>query len=137
LALRRKISEMITNDELTESIIGCAIEVHRTLGPGLLESTYEECLALELTLAGNRFQRQAGLPLKYKSVNLANAYRCDFIVENQVIVEIKAIEMILKVHDAQLKTYLKLSGMKTGLLINFNSVPLKDGIHRHTRSTPF
>ena len=124
---------MTQNDPLTERIIAAAIEVHRTLGPGLLESAYEDCLALEMSLRGMSFQRQISLPVRYKTLNLVNAYRCDFIVEEKVVVELKIVETILKVHDSQVRTYLKLSGVGVGLLINFNSALLKDGIRRYVR----
>ena len=94
---------MTQNDPLTERIIAAAIEVHRTLGPGLLESAYEDCLALEMTLRHLSFRRQIGLPVRYKSLNLENAYRCDFIVEGEVVIELKAVEAIVKVHDSQVR----------------------------------
>ena len=118
------------DDQLTSSIIAGAIAVHRELGPGLLESTYDECLACELDFIGIRFERQVALPVVYRSTSLSRAYRIDFLVEQQVIVELKAIEKILPVHEAQVLTYLKLSGMNRGLIINFNAVPLKAGIRR-------
>ena len=121
---------MFENDELTEKIIGGAIEVHRELGPGLMESTYEECLALELYLRGFSFERQLSLPINYKTATVLRSYRVDLVVEKKVIVEIKTIEKILKLHEAQLLTYMKLSRIPVGLLINFNSAPLKDGIRR-------
>lgn len=121
---------MFENDEVTEKIIGAAIEVHRELGPGLMESTYDECLALELSLRGLRFERQGTLPISYKTATVLRSYRLDFVVEKKAIVELKTIEKILKLHEAQLLTYMKLSGIHVGLLINFNSAPLKDGIRR-------
>ena len=123
---------MTQNDPLTEKIIGAAIEVHKALGPGLLESTYEDCLAVELMLGGLSFERQVNMPLAYKSISISHGYRCDLIVEGKVIIELKTVERLLSVHDAQVMTYLKLSGIPVVLLINFNAVPLKDGIHRHT-----
>jgi GxxExxY protein len=120
----------ITINTLTEKIIECAIQVHKTLGPGLLESVYEECLCYELKLAGLKFERQKPLPVKYRDKLLECGYRLDIIVENQVILEIKAIEGILPIHHAQLLTYLKLSEIKAGLLINFCVPVLKDGIKR-------
>jgi GxxExxY protein len=123
---------MIENDPLTEKIIGAAIEVHRILGPRLLESSYEDCLAVEFMLAGLDFERQLLLPFVYKSITVQRGFRCDFIVEQKVIIEIKTVDKLLKVHEAQVLTYLKLSGIGVGLLINFNSVPLKDGIRRLT-----
>jgi GxxExxY protein len=115
---------------LTETIIGCAIEVHRALGPGLLESVYEECLCYELTMKGIRIERQKNLPLAYKEVKLEAGYRLDLVVEGKVVVELKCVEKLLPVHDAQIMTYLRLSKVKTGLLINFFTPVLKDGIRR-------
>ena len=128
----------VNDDPLTHSIIGAAIEVHRLLGPGLLESTYEECLCLELTLLGIPFERQVPLPIVYKSMTLLRAYKPDLLVDNAVIVELKTVEKILPVHEAQMLTYLSLSGLERGLLLNFNSVPLKAGIRRlnKTKSSP-
>jgi len=122
------------DDALTHRIIGAAIEVHRLLGPGLLESTYEECLCFELALLGVPFERQVPLPLVYKSMNLVHAYRLDLLIDNAVVVELKAVEKILLLHEAHVLTYLRLSGMERGLLFNFNSVPLKSGIRRLNRS---
>jgi GxxExxY protein len=115
---------------LTYETIGAAIEVHRTLGPGLLESCYRECLCRELSLRGISFRRECGLPLEYKGVRLECGYRIDILVSNLVVVEIKAVETMAPIHDAQLLTYLRLGGWKVGLLINFNVVVLKDGIRR-------
>ncbi len=117
-------------NKITESIIGAAIEVHRHLGPGLLEAAYEECLCRELSLRGVPFKRQVSLPIIYKGISLDCSYRLDLLVDERVVVEIKAIEVLLPIHDAQLLTYLKLGGWKIGLLINFNVPLLKDGIHR-------
>lgn len=114
----------------TEQIIGAAIEVHKTLGPGLLESAYEECLCHELTLRGISFERQKPLPVEYKGVKLNCGYRLDLFVEGTVVVEIKAVEAIQPIHESQLLTYLKLGRWKLGLLINFNVPVLKDGIRR-------
>jgi GxxExxY protein len=118
------------NDLLTEQIIGLAIEVHRQLGPGLLESAYEECLCFELKQEGLPFRRQVVLPVVYKSVRLDCGYRLDIVVQDQVILEIKTVERLLPVHEAQMLTYMKLSGIRTGLLLNFNSAVLRDGIRR-------
>jgi len=118
------------NDLLTEKIIGFAVEVHRQLGPGLLESAYEECLRYELRQSGLVFQRQVPLPVVYKAIRLDCGYRIDIIVEEKVILELKTVERLIPVHDAQLLTYLKLSGVRIGLLLNFNSPVLKDGIRR-------
>lgn len=116
--------------ELTEKIIGAAIEVHRGLGPGLLESAYEECLAHEMGLRGLTFERQMPLPVAYKGVNLDCGYRLDFLVEKSVVLELKATESITPIHEAQVLTYLKLGGWTVGLLINFNVPALKQGIKR-------
>jgi GxxExxY protein len=119
-----------TRDPLTSQVIGLAIEVHRGLGPGLLESAYEECLCFELKEHGLAFRRQVALPVAYKSVKLDCGYRLDMVIEDNLIVELKTVERLLPVHDAQLLTYLKLSGVRTGLLMNFNVPVLKDGIRR-------
>ena len=118
------------NDPLTEKIIGFAIGIHRDLGPGLLESAYEECLCYELEQGGLSFRRQVALPVVYKSVRLECGYRMDIVVEDQVIIELKTVERLLPIHEAQMLTYLKLSGIRTGLLLNFNVPALKDGIRR-------
>lgn len=120
----------MTDNELTHEIIGAAIEVHRTLGPGLLESAYEECTARELTLRGLPFERQKPLPIVYKDVKLECGYRVDLLVERRVIVELKSAEALAPVHEAIVLTYLRLSGVRIGLLINFNVAVLKDGIKR-------
>ena len=117
-------------DPRTSEIIAAAIEVHRQLGPGLLESTYEECLCRELQLRNIPFERQVALPLEYKGVRVECGYRIDVIVNDEVVVEIKAAEAIHPVFEAQLLTYLKLTGKHVGLLINFNVPVLKDGIMR-------
>ena len=117
-------------NELTDAIIGTAMEVHPMLGPGLLESTYEMCLCRELNIRGILFQRQVAIPVEYKGVRLDCGYRADIIVDSGILVEIKAIDSLLPVHDAQLLTYLKLGGWKIGLLINFNVELLKHGLRR-------
>jgi GxxExxY protein len=117
-------------NRITEQIIGAAIEVHRVLGPGLLESAYEECLCHELRLRSVPFERQRPLPVEYKGIKLECGYRPDLLIADAVVVEIKAIESIEPIHEAQLLTYLKLGGWKLGLLINFNVPVLKDGIRR-------
>ncbi len=117
-------------DPLTNRIIGLAIGVHRELGPGLLESAYEECLCCELQQNGIAFARQVPLPIVYKGIRLDCGYRLDVVVRNEVILEIKSVDQLLPIHDAQLLTYLRLSGSKVGLLMNFNTVILKDGIRR-------
>lgn len=116
--------------ELTEQIIAAAIEVHRALGPGLLESIYAICLAHELSLRQLAFEQEKTLPIEYKGLRVDSNYRLDFIVDNKVVVELKSIDIILPVHEAQLLTYLKLTGCKVGLLINFNVPVLKQGIIR-------
>ncbi len=121
---------MLLEDELTSAIIGAAIAVHRELGPGLLESAYEECLCHELTLRGLKFERQVPLPVVYKGVRLDCGYRIDLILENSVIRELKAVDALLPVHDSQLLTYLRLTGKRVGLLLNFNVPVLRDGIIR-------
>jgi len=117
-------------NQVTEAIIGSAIEVHRALGPGLLESAYEECLCREMDLRRIPFERQRPLPVEYKGLRLDCGYRLDLLVSDRVVVEIKAVESLLPVHEAQLLTYLKLGGWKVGLLINFNVPVLKQGIRR-------
>jgi len=117
-------------DKLSNRVIGCAIEVHRNLGPGLLESTYEQCLAHEFKMEGMPFKLQHPLPVAYKGLKLDCGYRIDLLVDNSLIVELKSVESLLPIHQAQLLTYLKLSGIKIGLLINFNVEYLKNGIKR-------
>jgi len=117
-------------NELTEAIIGSAMEVHRTLGPGLLESTYEMCLCRELSIRGISFERQVPIAVEYKGVKLDCGYRADIVVDGMILVEIKAIDSLLAIHDAQLLSYLKLGGWKIGLLINFNVELLKNGLRR-------
>jgi GxxExxY protein len=126
----RRDAETQSFNELTERVIGACIEIHRALGPGLLESAYEECLCHELSLAGIKFERQKPLPVHYKEVNLDCGYRLDLVVEQKLIVELKAVESLLPIHEAQLLTYLKLSSLTLGLLINFNVPVLKSGIKR-------
>ncbi|MBK8524538.1 MAG: GxxExxY protein [Betaproteobacteria bacterium] len=117
-------------DSLTEEIIGAAIEVHRALGPGLLESAYQECLCAELGLRDLRFVSQLVLPVEYKGLHVDAGYRLDLVVADKVVVELKAVERLLPLHEAQLLTYLRLGGYSTGLLLNFNVPVLKDGIRR-------
>jgi GxxExxY protein len=116
--------------DITEKIIGAAITVHKELGPGLLESTYESCLAFELTQMGLKVEQQKALPVVYKNVELECGYRIDLLVEEKVIVELKTVDKLMPIHFAQLISYLKLSGCKIGLLANFNEVRIKDGIRR-------
>jgi GxxExxY protein len=118
------------NSALTERAIRLGIDVHRQLGPGLLESAYEECLCFELRQSGIAYTRQLPLPVVYKEVRLDCAYRMDIVIEQELIIEIKAVERILAIHEAQMLTYLRLSGYRVGLLMNFNSVMLKDGLRR-------
>lgn len=121
---------MLIDEALTEQIIGAAMEVHRQLGPGLMENVYQICLAHELDLRGVKCQREKPLPIAYKGTQLDCGYRLDFLVEDKVVVELKAVEQLLPIHEAQLLTYLKISGCKVGLLINFNVPLLKRGIKR-------
>ena len=120
----------MTENEISEKIIGCSIEVHKSLGPGLLESAYQECLFYELQKAGLKVEKQKPLPLIYKDVKLDAGYRLDLIVDGRVIIEIKSIEVLNDIHTAQVLTYLKVSGCKVGLLINFNVLRLVDGLKR-------
>ena len=117
-------------------MIGSAIEVHRTLGPGLLESAYETCLAYEPAQRGVKFEQQKPLPVVYKGVTLDAGYRIDLLVEGSVIVELKAVERLERIHEAQLLSYLKLANLQLGLLINFNTVLLKDGVRRIANNLP-
>jgi GxxExxY protein len=120
-------------NQITHRIIGAAIEVHRHLGPGLLESLYERCLVYELELDGLRVERQKPLPINYKGITFEQGYRIDLLVEDTVVVEVKSVDQIIDVHEAQILSYLKLSGCPVGLLFNFNVKILKDGgIHRFT-----
>ena len=125
-----KPKSKLYEEELTRKILGAAIDVHKELGPGLLESTYEMCLSRELELRDVQFEFQKPLPLSYKGVKLDCGYRLDLLVAGMVIVEIKSVESLAPIHEAQLLTYLKLTGIKVGLLINFNVVVLKNGIRR-------
>ena len=115
---------------LTEKIIGCAIEVHKAIGPGLLESAYEECLCYELAQNGLTFERQVPLPVVYKGVKLDCGYKLDIIVENIVIIELKAVDRIIAIHEAQLLSYLRMLDLRVGLILNFHSSVLKEGIKR-------
>ncbi|NWF37957.1 GxxExxY protein [Mariprofundus sp. NF] len=117
-------------DALSKKVIGCAIEVHRNLGPGLLESAYEKCLAYELECNGIPYAVQAPVSVEYKSIRLDCGYRIDLLVDNRLIVELKSVDKLLNIHQAQLLTYMKLSEVNTGLLINFNVQILKDGLKR-------
>ena len=123
-------TEEFENNSLTDSIIGAAISVHRELGPGLLESTYEKCLAFELTQSGLQIAAQQEIPIKYKGQSIESGFRADLIVEGKVLIELKSVDQLIPVHTAQVLTYLKLTGLRTGLLINFNVQLLKNGIKR-------
>ena len=120
----------MADEELTEQIIGAAIEVHRQLGPGLLESTYESCLCFEFDSLGVNYERQKALPVEYKGQFVECGYRLDLIVEHKVILELKSVKALDEIHSAQLLSYLKLSGLRTGLLINFNVTKLINGLRR-------
>jgi len=121
---------MLLEMDTTGKLIGAAIEVHRVLGPGLLETAYEECLCRELAIQGVPFQKQVALPIEYKGTRLSSEYRIDLLVDDLVVVEVKAVDKLLPIHEAQLMTYLRLSGKRIGLLLNFNVPVLKDGIVR-------
>jgi GxxExxY protein len=132
-----EITELVKDvSQLTETVIGCAIEVHRALGPGLLESAYEICLCRELSLRKIQFECQRPLPVTYKGVKLDCGYRADLIVDERVLVEVKAVDQLAAIHDAQLLSYLKLSGLKVGLLINFNVRILTHGVRRKVLGAP-
>ena len=120
----------MTENEISSKIIGAAIEVHKQLGPGLLESSYERCLAFELSQKGLNIQTQVPVPVIYKGINLQVGYRLDLLVEEKVIIEVKTVSEFAPIHKAQLITYLKLTGKKLGLLVNFNSIKLIDGVTR-------
>ena len=131
-----RMTEKERLDHITGAIIGAAIEVHRALGPGLLESAYEACLAFELAQRGLKVEQQKPLPVVYKDVKLDCGYRLDLLVEEAVIVEVKAMDQLAPIHEAQLLSYLRLSGRKVGLLINFNVQLLKNGIRRIVNDFP-
>ena len=128
--ITKDTKRLVKFDELSNIVIGCAIEVHRTLGPGLLESAYEQCLARELFLADIIFEIQKPLPVEYKGIHLDCGYRLDMFIENKLILEIKAVDKLLSIHEAQILTYMKLAKVSVGLLINFNVELLKEGIRR-------
>lgn len=121
------------HQQLTHTIIGCAMEVHKLLGPGLLESAYEECLVYELIKAGLNIERQRAVPVVYKEIKLECGYRMDILVENTVVVELKTVEAFNDVHEAQVLTYMKFAKKPVGLLINFNVTLLKNGLKRYVR----
>ena len=118
------------SDPFSHTVIGCAIEVHRLLGPGLLESAYQQCLPHELALAHVPFKTQLPMPIAYKDVKLDCGYRLDFLIDDYLVIELEAVESIIGLHQAQLLTYMKLANLRLGLIINFNAVPLKNGIKR-------
>lgn len=122
------------NNKLTEQIIGAAIEVHRTLGPGLLESAYQECLFYELESLGLKVEKEKALPVIYKDIKLDHGYRIDLLVENSIVIELKTVEFLTDVHTAQILTYLKLGNYPLGLLINFHIKLLKNGLKRYINS---
>jgi GxxExxY protein len=128
--LHNKNANPLLEKELTDKIIGVAIEVHRTLGPGLLESAYQMCMEHESRLQKLPFERQVSLPMNYKGINLDAGYVIDLIFDKRVVVELKAVEQVIPVHEAQLLTYMRLTGIRVGLLLNFNVPVLKDGIYR-------
>jgi len=128
--MNRRDTEIERENQITEKIIGAAIEVHKALGPGLLETAYEECLCYELKHLGLDFKRQLPLPVVYKNVKLDCGYRLDIVVENMIIVELKTVEKLMPIHEAQLLTYLKLTNKTVGLLLNFNVPLLRDGVKR-------
>ena len=133
---QRKYQKLMDINELSSNIIGAAIEVHKNLGPGLLESTYEECLCVELKLRNLSFERQKILPIENKGKKLDCGYRLDIVVEGKIIVELKSCEKIEPIHTAQLLTYLKLAKLKLGLLLNFNVPIMRDGIVRLVNDLP-
>jgi GxxExxY protein len=128
--ITKGFSPLFKFDDVSNKVIGCAIEVHRQLGPGLLESTYEQCLAYELNRSNISFRLQVALPVNDKEIKLECGYRIDLLVDEQLIVELKSIDQLLKIHEAQILTYMKLANVRIGLLINFNVPILKKGIRR-------
>ena len=120
----------MTENQLSRIIIGKSIEVHRSLGPGLLESAYQQCLAYELSNEGLKIEKEKAMPVIYKDIKLNHGYRLDLLIENKVVIEIKTVDSLIDVHSAQILTYLKLGGYKLGLLINFNVFLLRDGVKR-------
>lgn len=127
--------EKMENNKLTEKIIGAAIEVHRTLGPGLLESAYQECLLFELKTLGLKVEKEKALPIVYKDIKIDHGYRIDLLVENRIVIELKTVESLTDVHTAQVLTYLKLGNYPIGLLINFHTKLLKKGLKRYINTT--
>ncbi len=127
---------MLREPSLTGSVIGLALRVHRQLGPGLLESVYEEALCFELQEAGIRHERQVAVPIMYRSVQLPAGFRADVLVEDDLLLEIKSVESLSRLHDAQVLTYLRMTGRRIGLLMNFNALALKDGLRRFVLGAP-
>jgi len=123
-------------NQITEAVIGAAIEVHRKIGAGLFESAYRECLKYEFTIRGIRFETEVAVPVVYKEVDLECGYRVDFLIESLVVLEVKSVEALAHIHEAQLLTYLSMGGWKVGLLINFNETVLKNGIRRRVMNFP-
>lgn len=121
---------LVHGSALSDRVIGIAIEMHRQLGPGLLESVYETCLCFELKQGGLSYEQQVSLPIVYKTVKLDAGYRMDVVVENELVLEVKFVDRLMAIHEAQMMTYLRLSSKKVGLLMNFNTVALKDGLKR-------
>jgi GxxExxY protein len=134
--MNRRDAETQRANEITQRVIGACIDIHRQLGPGLLESVYEECLCYDLSMLNLEFERQKELPVAYKNVRLDCGYRIDLVVEKLVVVELKTVERLLPIHEAQLPTYLKLSALSVGLLINFNVPVLKQGVKRIVNNFP-
>lgn len=120
----------VETDELTKQVVECALEVHRTLGPGLLQATYEQCLAHELSSAGIPHRHRCPLPVNYKGLQFECGYQVDFLVDDSLVVELNSVDTLIRVHEAQLLTYMKLAGIHNGLLVNFNVPQLKDGLKR-------
>jgi GxxExxY protein len=122
--------------DVSERVLGACIEVHRCLGPGLLESVYEACVCREMVVRGIAFERQRALPIEYKGVQLECGYRMDLVIERQLLVELKCVAELTPIHEAQVLTYLKLASLRVGLLVNFNSLSLRHGVRRLVRSSP-
>lgn len=127
--------QQMERDPVSDRVIGAAIEVHRHLGPGLLESAYEECLSFELAQRGIAHQRQVPLPIMFKGHRLDCGYRLDIVAEQRLVVEVKSVDQLMRIHEAQVLTYLRLSGLQTGLLLNFSAVLLKQGLCRYTQTS--
>jgi GxxExxY protein len=127
---RKKEKSKMKFDELSNKVIGCALEVHKELGPGLLESAYQQCLCYELSNAKIQFTMEKPFPIIYKNIEIDCGYRLDLLIEDKLLIELKSVEKLIPIHEAQILTYMKLSNIHTGLLINFNVLLLKDGIKR-------